>query len=122
MPKKTKNRSNKQTRYARQARARVARQEQQIDAIIEATQEAFPVALAAGEFTVLTEAGALKVTLKEMWEHVNANLASDNEPALDGVDELNDMLMEDVAEGCIVRLPNGLWRFPEGYLPREVQA
>ncbi|MDR3084439.1 MAG: hypothetical protein LBV60_26585 [Streptomyces sp.] len=105
MPKKTKNRSSKQ---ARQARARAARQEQQIDAVIEATAEAFPAALEAGAFTVLSEDGALKVTLDEMRQRINTDLASDNEPPLDGLEGLKELLAEEVAEGHIVCLPNGL--------------
>jgi FKBP-type peptidyl-prolyl cis-trans isomerase (trigger factor) len=120
MPKKTKNRSSKQARYDRQARARAARREQQINAVIEATQAAFPAALASGAFAVLTDDGPLKITLEEMRERINADLANEGEPALDA-NELADMLTEEVAEGCIVRLPSGMWRFPEAYLPKVGQ-
>jgi hypothetical protein len=117
MPKKTKNRSSKQARYDRQARARAIRREVQLDAAIAATAEAFPAALAAGAFTVLTEEGALKVTLDEMRDRINEDLASDGEPSLDGIEELTGLLTDDVAEGHVVCLPNGLWRFPKAYLP-----
>jgi hypothetical protein len=119
MPKKTKNRSNKQKRYARQSRARQARLEALADEMLAAAQAEFPGALAAGAFTVLTEEGALKVSVEEMQQRVNGDLIGDGEPPLDGLDELKRMLNDDVIEGHISVMPNGLWIFPNMYLPEE---
>lgn len=122
MPKKTKNRSGKQQRYERQARARAIHREEQINDVIAVTAKEWPAALAAGAFTILTQNGALKVTLDEMRQRINAAFASDNEPPLDGLDELEQFLTDEMAEGNILCLPNGLWRFPEEYLPNGEQA
>jgi hypothetical protein len=119
MPKKTKNRSSKQNR---QTKARTARQDRQVDAVIESTKAAFPAALAAGEFTVLTDDGPQTVAIEQMWQRVNADFASDGEPPLEGLDELTGLLEDDLLMGNIVLAPDGLWRFPEEYLQKAEQA
>jgi len=53
---------------------------------------------------------------------VNADLAAEGEPPLAGQDELKRMLEDDVSEGHILCLPNGLWRFPQAYLPTGGQS
>lgn len=122
MPKKTKNRSSKQAKQSRQAKARAVRQDRQVDAVIESTRAAFPAALAAGEFTVLTDDGPQTVAVERMRQRVNADFASDGEPPLDGLDELTGLLEDDLLMGNIVLAPDGLWRFPEEYLPKVGQA
>jgi hypothetical protein len=122
MPKKPKNRSSKQTKQRHQAKARAARQDQQVDAILNTTREAFPAAFAAGEFTVLTDDGPRTVTLEQMRQRINASLASDGEPPLEDLNELAGMLNEEMLMANVFLAPDGLWRFPEEYLPEARQA
>jgi hypothetical protein len=123
MPKKTKNRSSKQAKQHRQDKARAARQDLMYDAIEKASTEAFPAAVAVGEFTVLTDDGPRTVTLEQMRQRVDADLTSDpGEPPLEDMDELVGMLEDDLRMRQIFLAPDGLWRFPEAYLPKAGQA
>ena len=124
MPKKTsKNRSNKQAKRHRQDKARAARQDQLYDAIEKATAAAFPIAVTAGEFTILTADGPQTVTLEQMRQRVDADLTSDaGEPPLEDLDELIGMLEDDVRMRQIFLASDGLWRLPEMYLPKAGQA
>lgn len=122
MPKKNKNRSSKQAKQHRQNQARAARQEQLYDAIEKASKDSFPAAVASGQFTILTEGGPQTVTLEQMRQRVDADLTSDEgEPPLDGLDELVRMLEDDLYMRQLYLAPDGLWRFPESYLPKAVQ-
>lgn len=123
MPKKNKNRSSKQTKQNRQTKARAARWGLAYDVIEKASREAFPAAVTAGQFTILTEGGPQTVTLEQMRQRVDADLTSDDgEPPLDGLDELVRMLEDDLHMRQLYLAPDGLWRFPESYLPQAVQA
>lgn len=122
MPKKTKNRSSKQAKQHRQDKAHTARQEQLYNAIEDASTAAFPAAVAAGQFTVLTEEGPQTVTLEQMRQRVDADMAVDGEPPLDGLDELAGLLEDELRTRQVFLAPDGLWRFPEEYLPKAGQA
>lgn len=117
MPKKTKNRSNKQAKKRNQDKAREARQEQLYDAIENASVEAFPTSLATGQFEVLTGDGPRTVTLGQMCQSLDADMADDGEPPMD-LDELTRLLEDDVHMRQIYLAPDGLWRFPEMYVPK----
>lgn len=122
MPKKTKNRSSKQAKQHRQAKALATRQDKKVDAILAATEAAFPNALAAGQFRALHGDQEVVVTLEDIMNRVNTDLAGDDEPPLDNVDQVADMLREEVLMGLFILHPDGLWRIPEEYLPKVGQA
>lgn len=121
MPKKTKNRSSKQVKQHRQAKARAAREDRQIEAIIKATQAAFPAALATGQFMICTATGPQTVTLEQVRQRVDADMAVDGEPPLESLDELVGLLEDDLSMGHIILDADGLWRFPMEYLPKAGQ-
>ncbi|MFD8488583.1 hypothetical protein [Streptomyces sp. NPDC059712] len=80
MPRKPKNRSNKQARQRRQARALAARQEVRGEAHQQDTLTAAFAAVAAGGFKVVGSDGQERfVSLERMRAHVNADLAADGE-------------------------------------------
>lgn len=117
-----KNRSNKQAKQQRQAKARAARQDRLYDAIEKATMEAFPAAVAAGQFTILAADGPKTVTLEQIRQIVDADmLAVDGEPPLEDLDELVGLLEDEVRMMHIFLAADGLWRFPEEYLPKAGQ-
>lgn len=123
MAKKTKNRSSKQAKQHRQVQARAARWDLAYDAIEKASRAAFPEAINAGQFTILTEVGPQTVTLEQMRQRVDADLTSDEgEPPLEDLDELVGMLEDDLRMRQLYVAPDGLWRFPESYLPKAVQS
>lgn len=121
MPKKTKNRSSKQAKQSRQARARGARWELVYDAIEKASVAAFPEAVAAGQFTIHTDDGPQTVTLEQMRQHFDDEAASIGDLPMDDLDELIRLLEDDLRMRQIFLAPDGLWRFPEEYLPKAVQ-
>lgn len=123
MPKKaSKNRSSKQTRQNRQAKARAGRQNQQADAILEATEEALPAALGASQFRVLVDDQEVLVTLEDIRHRVNADLVPDGEMPLDNDSAVADMIRDEVLMGLVFLHPDGLWRMPSDYLPKAGQA
>ncbi|MFF7476592.1 hypothetical protein [Streptomyces sp. NPDC008092] len=122
MPKKTKNRSSKQAKQHRQARALTARQDKKIEAILDATEAAFPAALEAGQFRALHGDQEVVVTLEDILHRVNADLAGDGETPLGSIDDLTDMLRDEILMGLLILHPDDLWRMPEDYLPRAGQA
>jgi hypothetical protein len=122
MPKSSKSRSNKQAKQHRQVKARVARQEMLYDAIEKASKEAFPIAVAAGQFTILTEGGPQTVTLEQMRQHFDAEAATIGDLPMDGLDELIGLLEDDLRMRQLFLAPDALWRFPAGYFPEAGQA
>jgi hypothetical protein len=122
MPKKTKNRSSKQVKQNRQAKARAARWEQVYDAIEHASAAAFPETVAVGQFTILTDNGPQVVTLEQMRQRVDADMAAEGEPPLDGLGELIGILEDELRTRQLFLAPDGMWRFPEAYLPKAGQA
>lgn len=79
MPKKAKNRSSKQTKQHRQARALSVRQAARGEAHQQDTLAAACAAIAAGGFNVVGQDGQERfVSLERMRLHVNADLAADD--------------------------------------------
>lgn len=117
MPKKTKNRSSKQAKQTRQARALATRREGQIRVTWQKTFDAFHQAIAEGYFTTLGEdEQPTRVTLASIRQHVEAGLASDpDEPPLDGLQELVSILSIDLETGGFRLRPDGFWDVPEEY-------
>jgi hypothetical protein len=122
MPRKSKNRSSKQAKQRRQARALAVRQDRQLDAVLKATEEALPEALAQGRFHILNGEHAMIVTLEEIRQRVNEDLVPDGEMPLDDVDAVADMIRDEVSMGLVILHPDGLWRMPADYLPKVGQA
>ena len=113
MGKQSRNRSSRQVKQARQARARLGRQEQQA----EAAGEAFDQAYKAGYFIAAGPGGEpVRLTLDDIRQALNAELAGDGEPPVEGEDELLALLVEDLEHGGISPRPDGLWDMRPAYL------
>ncbi|WP_055693431.1 hypothetical protein [Streptomyces prasinopilosus] len=117
MPKKTKNRSSRQAKQVRQARALATRREGQIRVTWQKTFEAFRQAVIDGYFTTVGENGQpARVTVASIRERVEAGLASDpNEGPLDGLRELVGILTIELEMGGFRLRPDGFWEIPEEY-------
>jgi hypothetical protein len=117
MGKTPKNRSSRQTKQAHQARSRLARQVRAADAARQASDEAFDHAYEVGYFTVADHQGQpVRLTLDDIRQALNAELASDGEPPVQGEDELLTLLVEDLEHGGLVLRPDGLWDVRPTYL------
>lgn len=124
MPKKTRNRSSKQAKQHRQAKALAARQEIRGEAHQQDTLSAASAAIAAGGFDIIGPDGQERfVSLERMREHVNADLAADGE------DEFPDLksfvthhLANELEWGMLWLRKDGRWGTAEDYLTdREPQ-
>lgn len=106
-----KNRSNRQTRIARQRKARAHRgQAQQQD-----TLTAFTLAYAAGRFPMAcTDGQSRDLTVDRLAEWHNDEFASDGEPPLE-VGELTRLLSEDLLTGRFRLRPDGLWESDDDF-------
>jgi hypothetical protein len=123
MPKKTKNRSSKQAKQRRQSKSLAARQDRTIDAVLKATQSAFPTALAAGQFRAKNGDQETVVTLEDIRQRVNALDGDDQIAApLEDLDQVKDMLRDELDMGLVFLHPDGSWRLPEEYLPKAGQV
>ncbi|MGW1290212.1 hypothetical protein ACWD4N_43075 [Streptomyces sp. NPDC002586] len=117
MAKKPKSRSSRQARQARQVRSRLVRRDREADAVRQAAGEAFDRALDAGYFTAAGPHGQpVRVTLDEIRQALDAELAGDGEPPVAGEDELLMLLVEDLEQGGLVPRPDGLWDVRPEYL------
>lgn len=124
MPKKTKNRSNKQTKQHRQAKALATRQETRGESNQQDTLTAASEAITAGGFNVIGPDGQERfVSLERMRGHVNADLAADGE---DGFPDLKSFVAHHLANelewGMLWLRKDGRWGTDEDYFTdREPQ-
>jgi len=127
MPKKTKNRSSRQAKQARQAANRARRNEPvygttkplEVVGAIPATHDdlvkAFDAAWETGTFRMCGPDGQIReVTVNQITEHVNAELADDGEPAADP-EEVKSITSEDILHGMLWLRPDGVWETPINY-------
>ncbi|MEU6381678.1 hypothetical protein, partial [Streptomyces sp. NPDC046909] len=115
--KKPKNRSNRQARQDRQVRALRVRQDQKVDAVLQAWQKAFDQAYAAGHFTVVDPQGQpVQLTLNDLRQALNTELAEDGEPPVEGDDELLGLLVDELEHGGLTLRPDGMWDVRPVYL------
>ncbi|MEU5900425.1 hypothetical protein [Streptomyces venezuelae] len=113
MGKQPKNRSSRKAKQDRQARARLGRQKQQAEAASEAFDEAFK----AGYFTAAGPGGeSVRLTLDDIRQALNTELAGDGEPPVEGEDELLDFLVEDLEHGDLLPRADGRWEVRPAYL------
>jgi hypothetical protein len=125
MPKKTKNRSSKQAKQRRQAKALAARQETRSKAHQQDTLTAASAAIASGGFNVIGPDGQERfVSLERMRIHVNADLAADGE---DGFPDLESFVADHLANelewDMLWLREDGRWETNEDYFTdREPQA
>jgi len=117
MGKQPRNRSSRQAKQTRQARGRLGRQEQQAEAAQQAAGEAFDEAFKAGYFTAAGPGGQpVRLTLDDIRQVLNAELAGDGEPPVAAEDELLTLLVEDLEHGGLLPRPDGLWDVRPAYL------
>src|SRR5690348_17500939 len=124
MPKKTKNRSSKQAKQHRQAKALATRREAREEQLHQDTLTAAAEAIAAGGFNVIGPDGQERfVSLERMRAHINADLAADGE---DGFPDLQSFvtyhLPNELDWGMLWLRKDGRWGTDEDYFAdREPQ-
>lgn len=115
--KSNKNRSSKQAKQHRQAKALAARQETRGEAREQATLTAASTAITAGGFNVIGPDGQERfVSLERMRAHVNADLAADGE---DGFPDLQSFVVHHLPNeldwGMLCLRKDGRWETNEDY-------
>lgn len=113
-----KNRSNRQTKMARQRRARAHRgQTQQPDVLT-----AFTLACASGSLPVACPDGQTRqLTLARITDWHNEGLALDGEPPLEQ-GELTELLSADILMGRLRLRQDGLWESDDDYFTEGSRA
>ncbi|WP_333758005.1 hypothetical protein [Streptomyces sp. ISBFB 2968] len=124
MPRKPKNRSNKQARQRRQARALAVRQETRGEIHWQDTLTAAAAAVAAGGFNVVGPDGQDRfVSLDRMRTHVNADLVADGADGFPDVASFVAHHLPNELDWGMLRLrSDGRWEADEDYFTdREPQ-